>query len=282
MTAMPLDRAAVEARLGDLPSMPAVVTALLASFGSESANLTDLAQRIAADQPVAARMLRVANSPFYGLQSQVPSVREAIVVLGFRTVRSLIIAAGMTRVLGQLAPAAGHLDNLWRHNLAVALCSESLARQFGEPADVAFTAGLMHDLGQLVFATSFPEHQARIGAEQKSRDCFLFEAERAVTGMDHAVLGAILAERWRFPAAIREAVAIHHCPDQPGATPLAGLVHVADALVHACGITGLGQELVPTVSDAAWKRLGLSDALVAKALGQTERELGHICAALLG
>ncbi len=275
-----LSRDQVAARLKQLPSLPATVSELLASFDNEDIDVTRIAHQIAHDQGLTARVLRVANSSFYGLQSRVGTINEAVVVLGFRAVRSMVLAVGMTSAF-RLDQCPGFDARAYlRHCAAVGLTARELAGVAGQNVELAFTGGILHDIGQLVFAANFPEQYAATLAYRHQHDCFLAVAERDVLGLDHAEVGGMLAESWRFPAALHAAVAEHHQPAAAEAGSLADLVHVADSLSHALGLANSGDELVMPVERTAWLRLGLDSAKIVTVLARVEAELEETCQAL--
>jgi len=263
-----------------LPSLPAVVVELLESAEREDVNADELAEKISLDQALAAKALKVANSPFYGLQSKVASIQDATVILGLRQVRSLVTAAAVT---GAFPPSAvGWFDPhlFWQHCVGVALCARTLAPEVGVSPDGAFTAGLLHDIGRLVLVTCFPDDYRQVSVYQRKHDCFLLTAERDVLGLDHCMVGKALAERWRFAPSIQEAVAYHHTPEDINLSSLAGVVHVADVMAHALDLCPREDELVPPLSAVAWNRLGLDRGRFKELLATVENQFEDVCAAL--
>ncbi|MBN8283231.1 HDOD domain-containing protein [Zoogloea sp.] len=245
-----------------LPAMPVVAMEVLQSMSGTDTDIDALAKRIAQDQAIAARVLRVANSPFYGLQSKVGSIHDAIVVLGLSSVRSLVLAAAViTGLPGGRCPDFSQ-SRFWRHVLGVAAAARALARPLRRPPEPLFVAGLLHDIGRLAMMTIYPEDLCRVLAEVQARDCTLLEAERRHFGFDHARVGAELARRWNFPADIVDALAWHHDPAQGIPGGLAGIVHYADAIAHALDLDGAATGQVPRLDaqtvdalDLGWEAL---------------------------
>ncbi len=246
----------VLARIRQLPSLPAVVLDLLASLEDDDADINALARKISQDQALVVKTLRVANSSFYGLQGQVETIHDALVVLGFRQLRTLVVAASVnTRIPGAELDAALN-RHFWQHGLLVGLCAQQLAKACGRNADGAFTAGLLHDLGRLVLAGCFAAEYREVEAYRREHDCYGLEAEAAVLGIDHAAVGGALAERWNLPASLREAMAQHHAPEE-AVDKNTALIHVADIMAHALDLTQVADDLVPRLSASAWNQLGL-------------------------
>lgn len=268
------------AEIGQLPSLPAIVGELAEALRDEDANLDGLAANIARDQAIAARALRVANSPFYGLQQRVGTIHDAIVVLGFRAVGSLVTAASVTGFFKPMTESGFDLPRFWRHGIGVALAGRALAARAGLGGEAGFTAGLLHDIGRLLLATARPRHYAQVLAWREATDTSLEAAERHVLGLDHAMAGEALARRWRFPEDICLAVARHHAPPAETRASLVDVTHIADALAHALDLAGDPQAQVPPVERAAWARLGLDGADLAPLLTHIEQEHESYCALL--
>lgn len=280
MTPLTID--AVMAGLRQLPSLPVVVLEVLETFEQgDEVDIDELARRIARDQAIAARVLRIANSSFYGLQKRVGTVQEAVVVLGFRSVRAMVMSVAATSSFPQRECRGFNHTAFWRHCVGVGLCARTLAVPARMNADLAFTAGLMHDIGRLVLVTCFPAQYGEVLDYRSKHDCPVLVAERDVLGLDHAAVGGVLAERWKFSLALREAIAGHHAPQDYTASSLAGLVHVADMTAHALGLSGEENELVATLVDVAWNRLGIDWQQYKGVLAQVERDFDEACQTLI-
>lgn len=267
-------------RLKHLPALPTVVAELLASFDNEETDIGQLARQISRDQSLTARLLRVANSSFYGLQSKVATINEAVVVLGFRAVRSMLLAVGLSGVFRAEKCPGFDPHAYLRHCVGVGLAARALAQASGRNPELAFTGGILHDIGELVLASCFAEQYAEALAYRIQHDCPLVVAERDILGLDHAVVGGLLADTWRFPASLRSAVAEHHAPSGATADSLADLIHVADGIAHGLGLGGADSELVMPVDQTAWRRLGLDGEKVAQILPQVIDGMDEACQAL--
>lgn len=270
----------VLARLQQLPSLPAAVTELLTSFDNEDVDIGAIARLISRDQGLAARVLKVANSSFYGLQSKVASINEAVVVIGFRAVRSMVLAVGVTGLFKVDKCPGFDLRAYLRHGVGTGLVARALALRCRRNPEMAFTGGILHDLGQLALAANFPTELAATLAYREQHDCCMVVAERDLLGIDHATIGGMLAENWRFPESLRAALADHHAPAAATADSLADLIHVADAVAHGLGLSGARCELVMPLDRTAWQRLGVTSMLLGEILPQILRDMDETCAAL--
>lgn len=265
----------------DLPALPSVVLDLISSFGRDDVDVTTLAEKMSRDQALAAKILRLANSSFYGLQAKVRTVKQAIVVLGFDSARALAVASSVIETFG--SSGSSHIDvaGFWRHSIAVALCAKILARHAGLDQDHAFLAGLLHDIGRLLLASSFPDQYAHVRDDFERNDTLLSEAELRVLGVDHQRAGAMLAEAWKFPPLIQRAIGQHHLPASADLCNLPGIVHVADAMVHALDLGGGAHIAVPRLVDSAWDSLCLTSENLHAACRETDAQFEEACRLLM-
>ena len=274
----PLSFEHVIRQIQELPSLPAVVLELLSSMEQQDIDVHVLAHKIELDQAMAAKTLRIANSSFYGMQSAVTSIAQAVSVLGFHSIRTVVTACAL---MGSFAPVAGFdFQGFWRHSLATAVVARLLAPHMGVNPETAFTAGLLHDLGTLVLATRFPDQHALVRSYRQRHDCQMIDAEHAVLGIDHPQVGSALAAWWKFPAAIQQAVADQHAVERLGEVGLPLLVHMANAVAHALDLAGIEAALVPPLSPA-WRLVALDDAHWFVLLRQAERTFDEMSRIML-
>lgn len=257
--------------LEKLPALPEVVMDLLDYLQQANVNAGKVAQKIARDPALAARLLRVANSSFYGLQGQVASVNDALVVLGLRAARTLVTAAAVVNHIETLADG-GDRRAFWHHSGATALCARELARLTGANIEGAYTAGLLHDIGRIVLLVRFPDECRKVRAWRDQQDAYLLDAEREVLGFDHAQVGEALGRLWKFPTEIETAIACHHTPSEQPTTSLSDIVHVADILAHALDFFGAEDDPIPCLSSIVWRRLGLDWVQVKQLMAEVDRQ----------
>jgi putative nucleotidyltransferase with HDIG domain len=265
----------------DLPSLPAVVMELLSSVEQEDVDISVLAKKVSYDQALTAKTLRLANSSTYGLQVKVTTIQQAITFLGFQTTRNLITAAAITGCFPSGRCTGFHDKAFWRHSIATAACARALARRMRFNQDIAFTAGLLHDIGRLVLVTAHTEAYAQVVAWHGQHGGDWLDAEQAVLGIDHVDAGVALADHWNFSSTMRQAIAFHHAPDIIGAGFLAAIVHVANAIVHALDLAGEDDELVPRVSSVAWDAMGLNEEAYLHLFRETELQVDEMSAILM-
>lgn len=279
----PLDLKEVMVSVRALPALPEVVFRLIQSLDDPNLDLAQLEALVTMDQALVAKVLRIANSSFYGLLRQVGTVRDAAMVMGFGALRNLAIATATINHFSSLRlPPDFTYRDFWAHGMACALAAEWLALECREPEGVAFTAGLLHDMGRLVLASDYPAHYAACRQYKVTHGCGLIEAEQAVLGLTHPTIGAAMARHWHFPLLVADAIEHHHQPDR-AQTPLAHLVHLADGLVREQVRLGEDGEVTlgPYLSHASWALHGPAPQALER-LRHTLQERLHAIDELIG
>lgn len=230
---------ALVAGLGTLPSLPSLYNQILAELQAPEPSPQKVGEIVARDVAMAAKILQLVNSAFFGLFREVRHPVEAVRYLGIETIKALVLSL---HLFEELQP--GPLENfsaekLWEHSFQVARAAKRIAwRETHDPAvsDAAFTSGLLHDTGRLVLATSLPEQYGLLlNKAQKDKE-LIWQAELDRLGASHGEVGAYLMGIWGLPQDIVEATAFHHSPSKsrpnPRGFPVAAAVHVAEALLQ--------------------------------------------------
>ena len=214
--------------LRDLPTIPVVARKILLAAEDERSSNRALALIISRDQSLTAKVLRLANSAYYGLRNEVRTVNHAVSIIGSTMLRQLSLSAFVS---DKWKTGGVKQTDFWRHSVAVAYAASFLAERSGNASpDEAFCVGLLHDIGLLVLDTEFPKEYERVheglDQEEGTRD----EVERAMLGIDHLQAGVWLAERWQLPKSFGAAIADHHGEPvgELGTGTLTDIVRVSD------------------------------------------------------
>lgn len=245
-------------RLHQLPAMPAVVQEVMAGFKKNDLDSATLARKIAQDQGLSAKMLRVANSPFYGLPRKIGSIQDAVTVMGFNSVRSLVLAAGFMHAFPPVSRGPFDRRAYWKHSFRVACYAQALAQCLRQNRQAAFTAGMFHDVGQLVLDVCIPDEFADMLQQQETSGLDMIGIEQSRLGFDHAEIGAEMARRWNFPSELEHVIRYWRMPEQEPFEPVAGVVHVAALMESGLSGADLMARLPKTLCDRLkidWKHL---------------------------
>jgi HD-like signal output (HDOD) protein len=216
---MALSRTSVLRRVrtfSQLPTLPEVMQQILETVDSEDSSAQDLSRILEADPVITARVLRLANSSFYGCRQRVDSLQRAVVMVGFATVKQLALATTVLNFLQRAQQRVLEPQDFWLHSFGAAKAAQllALATHHAQAAPLCFTAALLHDVGKYVLALSLGEEyqqQATSAMEQEMRLC---DVERRTMGVDHAEVGAMLLEQWGLPPLICTALAYQYTPEQ--------------------------------------------------------------------
>ncbi|MBI5891037.1 MAG: HDOD domain-containing protein [Nitrosomonadales bacterium] len=262
-----MDKNAVLDKLHQLPAMPLAVREVLSSFRDPNVGSATMAHKIEIDQGLSARVLRVANSSFYGLSREVGSIRDAVTVLGFDTIRSLVVSAGFTHAFPATADGLFDRHAYWMRSIRVATYTEALTQCLGGMRKFSFTSGLFHDVGQLVLSVCIPEKFAEVLAQQKASGVNLIEVEHAMLGFDHGEIGAEMVKRWNFPPQIERGIRYWRKPEHEPFEPLAGTVFVAVLLEQGL----VGEDLIGRIPGKLREGLQISWERIEPSMPQPEQ-----------
>lgn len=268
-------------RASRLPSISAVLTQALEEMNKPEADIGRLATLLARDQGALARLLRVANSAFYGLSGHVSSLNQAVTLIGLPTTRTLVTAAAIIDRFPQRTGGAFNCLGFWQHSLGVAAASRYLAPRVGVNPETAFLGGMLHDVGIAVLGCCLEDEYRAVLDRVHAEDCATTQAELAVLGFTHDELGAALAEQWKFPLAIQAAIRNHHALSIEAA-PLVRVVHVANVLAVTLDIGDIEGSFVPPVDPASWAAFGFKETELAGVLEAIDIQAQSALAVLHG
>ena len=221
------------AKIDDLPTLPNVITKIMEILENPKSTARDIDNVIKTDQTLTAKTLKMVNSAYYGFPRRITTVTDAVVILGFNTVRSLALSATVCKMF-----LGGSKDfdreALWEHSIAVAFASRIIAKRVRySDEEEAFVSGLLHDVAKIVEDQYFHEEFMKAVTKSKNELISLLECERQELGMDHSLIGRRVADKWNLPLKITKVIGYHHQPEFAGGEDqeITSIVHVADVLV---------------------------------------------------
>ena len=270
------------------PSIKAMVAAMPRSLGSygpvlleieqalesPQCNLNTIGDAIQKDPDLTARLLRLANSPFFGFANRLSTVAEAVSLLGIQQIQDMIVASSVLEQFKGVPDNLVNKDSFWRHSLAVGLTARLLAmeRRLPKP-DKYFVAGLLHDVGRLVLLAQATEWAQAVFELYQHEKMLLRDAEKKILGYDHQQSAAELLQSWSYPSALVQAVEFHHAPGQSVAKLEAAVVHVADHLVNAMAIGSSGEQFISPLDEKAWALLGLNPDILPRLVEAVDEQI---------
>jgi putative nucleotidyltransferase with HDIG domain len=268
-------------KIENLPTLPVVVQQIQKLIASPNSNMIQIASIIAKDQAIAARVIRLINSAFYGMGGKVASVQQAIVLLGLNTVKNLVLGVSVVKMFEDSAGSASMFDRqkFWMHTFACALGAKAIAKKINmrEPEDF-FLAGLLHDIGILVLDQFF--HQDFIGVLQDAavRKIDYVKAEQDRMGLTHAEIGEYMGRKWKIPEVLVHSIRYHHQPlftarELAGSIQVIAAVHVADIIASNRGIDMGYRNGTKLCQEPAIKCIGLSISEIDALFDDVEKEV---------
>ncbi len=244
---------------GDIPSLPSIVQKVNKAVASDTCTAEELGHIIEQDQALSTKLLRLANSSYYGLSRKVNTISRAITVLGFNMVRDLALTVSVYKIFSS-GHGKGGVDvlGLWAHSFACAIASKVLmTKRFPEEASRAFLGGILHDIGKVLILQKLPQEQAEIKNRLHSDSGVnLIDAEREVLGFTHAEVGALVSDMWQFPKDLIEPIQYHHAPRAARISPvLVAAVHVGNEVVKAIALGKSTALHVMAIDENMWDTL---------------------------
>lgn len=263
--------------VGGLVTLPNVFIRINQLIEDPNSNTIDIAKAVSQDPSFTVRLLKVANSPFYGFSSTIDTVAKAVSVIGMSQIRNLALSMSVARTFAGLPNNLVSMDNFWRHSLYCALTARILARQARRcDPEAVFTAGLLHDIGELVIFNRLPEQakESLLLVLDQVDDLPVYQAERQIIGFDHAQVGGELARQWHLPPLLEECIAYHHSIGEAQRYPReTALVHLANILAQMAEVDTLDSDDVSPIDPRAWEITGLDEAVIELVVREAQEEI---------
>ena len=257
--------------LDQLPTLPEVMIRILQAVDDEATSASELSLILEQDHAITARLLRLANSAFYGFPSHIESVQRAVVLIGYHEVKMLALATSVFDTFRQLRQYAIDPHDFWMHSLGTAKGAAHLATELrlNCPPQTCFTAGLLHDMGKYALAAVLGKTYKHIITEAKERQTLVKEAELRILNTTHAEVGSWLAEQWNFPETLRKPIGdLYGCRTNASCSRETAAVAAADVLSRYAYFGTAGDLVEDPCSLEFFNVLGLSNEIIARNLEQ--------------
>jgi HD-like signal output (HDOD) protein len=252
-------------RIDDLPTLPRTVLRITELVNDPKSSAKDLARVITDDQVLTARLLKLVNSSFYGFPQRISTVTNAIVLLGFDAIRSLLLTTSVFDLFADRnRKRKQDQENFWDHSLGCAVGAKVIGNYLRhDKIEELFVSGLLHDIGKIVEMLFLPDEFARVVATVNKNKSLMITAEEEVLGYSHAEIGKLLVDKWNLPVKLGQVIAYHHTPVSAGSFIMeASIVHLADILCRALNMGYGGDNKIPPLDRFAWETLKIkTDAI---------------------
>jgi HD-like signal output (HDOD) protein len=226
-------------------SLPDIYLRIEGVIKDPDSSARHIAAIISQDPNLSAKLLKIVNSAFYGLRQKIDTISRAVTIVGHNQINDLVLGTSVVALFREIPSSLMNMNLFWEHNVACGTCARWIAgsRKFPN-LESFFVAGLLHDLGKLIIFKNLPGPAKAVLRQVRHSDSFYYQTERDLIGFDHTQVGKALAEQWKLPAGLEQAIGGHHPPWSLPLEAEAALIFVADNLANALGCGSSGERLV--------------------------------------
>lgn len=276
-------------KLNDIPTLPIVATKVTELINNPNSSSAEIADVLKKDQVLTAKVLKLINSPYYGIPGEVTDVKRALAYLGFNTLAQLVLSVSVISLFSEKKNNRFSLQDFWKHALGTAVASEVIAKKINYPKpEECFTCGLLHDVGKIVLLQIAPEEFLKVIELSEKEKISFVEAERRLEVPSHGYLGEYIADKWRLPMVIRMSIRYHHVDVSEMETmlssikPAVQIVALANQLMVKENIGYSGDASGGLVNDALLLPLGLTENDVPLIVEKVKADIDNASAFLKG
>lgn len=261
-------------KVNDLPTLPTVYMRISDLLKRDDASVKEIGDVIATDQAITTKILRLVNSTFYGFSRKIVSIQQAIVLMGFNTIRNTVLSVSVFDEFSGADNGNFNLNRFWHHSIACGIISATVDKILNTGfRDEVFVSGLLHDIGKIILNKYFSAEFTQILAHAKENSTSFYESERAIIGFSHNDVGEYLCDKWKLPFPLLESVALHHQPDNIRSNPkLVSIIHMADIFSYYLQSGYLNDFKQPQLSPFILEELDIKKENVRDLFKETKQE----------
>ena len=257
-TSLQADPEALVASETQLASFPDVYFRIQEVLNNPSSSAEDVAKVVSNDMDLTAKLLKLVNSPFYGLLETVQDVSHAVALVGVEEVSSLALGISAINVFKDIPSELMNMEVFWRHSVSTGVFAKLIASKIeGLKADRFFTAGLLHDCGKLIIYKKLPYATVQILLHARDNMLPIVEAEKEMLDFNHAEIAEMLLTQWKFPEQLVDTIANHHSPSEALDPQAAAILQLADNMANTMEISSGGMYVLPGIEEGCWDRIPL-------------------------
>jgi putative nucleotidyltransferase with HDIG domain len=266
--------------VSDLVSLPEVYQRVNTVIENPQSTADSVGKVISQDPALTARLLKIANSPFYGFASEIETVSKAVAVLGTKKIRDLVLASSLSSVFDGISSDLVSMQAFWKHSVFCGLIARNIAFETRKAqGEFVFIAGLLHDIGKLVICSKLPDlaREASLMVAEGAGNIALNDAEQKIMGFDHAQVGGELVQHWKLPVSLQECVEYHHDPGKAKDNPVeVAIVSMANIITNFAE-QETGADFDPAKIDPlAWQVTGLESELIEPLISGAQAQISEV------
>lgn len=268
----------------NLPTLPTVFAAVTEAIENPLTTNEQLAKILSSDQASAFKVLKVANSPFYGFRGKIDTISQAIFYIGFTEVKHIVFAISIIDFFSKEKSCSAFAPvDLWAHSIGVGIAARNIGISLGiKNVDNYFLAGVLHDVGKIIFLEYAAEEYNDALNLAAAESCTIREAEHRVFGIDHARVGDMLATKWKLPSSIIDTISYHHTGIAGNENvQLVATVHLADIIARTLMFGYPGDYLIPRPNPRLWNTLNLSKGILPSLREKMCEDYRHLVSLML-
>ena len=244
--------------INDFPTLPTIYTKLVSLISNPRSTIQDVADVIIQDQATTVKLLKVVNSPLYGIQGKVTNVTQAIFFMGFNEVKNVVLSLSIMDLFSKVDDkGSNYLLGLWKHSIAVGVITRILGNKLGiRNTEDYFVSGIIHDIGTLFFLHSYRDIYSRILVKSVETNVSVEDIERQIFSMTRHTVGEMIADKWKLPLNLKNVIRYHHIGIIDGKTDeLIACAHLANIIAKMLNLHYLQNPLIPIPNFQIWTKL---------------------------
>lgn len=265
------------ASISTIPTLPTVLERITSLLRNPKTSAEEIGKAITKDQSLASKVLKLVNSAFYGFPGKISTITHAVVILGFATIKNIVLTASIFESFkeGSEKNVGFDMEKFWVHSVACGAASQILAKHIGnKDREECFIAGLIHDIGKIIFCKYLPKEFIQVTQNVQKKNILIYDSEKELFDTTHQEIGGVIVENWNLPSNLQYAVCYHHNPLKTREHyTITAIVHCADIIVRALDFGNGGDNKIPLMAEDVWQTLNLNEKSLVSIFEEVSEEI---------